>query len=78
VLEPLLAADADYAGPRARCPAGHQAQFVSYRDKTVDTVLGPVTMPHAWYHCAACQRGFAPRDARLGISGTTMSPGWPR
>lgn len=78
MLEPLLAADAGYAGPRARCAAGHQAEFVSYRDKTVDTVLGPVTLPRAWYHCAACKRGFAPRDARLGICGTTMSPGLAR
>jgi len=75
VLEPLLAADTGYAGPRAQCQAGHQAGFVSYRDKTVDTVVGPVTLPRAWYHCKACGHGFAPRDARLRIAGTTMSPG---
>ena len=43
VLEDLLAADAGHRGPRADCGAGHQAEFASYRDKTVDTVLGPVT-----------------------------------
>ena len=75
MLEPLLAADTGYAGPRAQCKAGHQAGFVSYRDKTVDTVVGPVTLPRAWYHCKACGHGFAPRDARLRIAGTTMSPG---
>ena len=66
VLEPLLAADAGYRGPRAGCGAGHQAEFVSYRDKTIDTVLGPVTLRRAWYHCAACGHGFAPRDRRAG------------
>ena len=32
-------------------------------------------MPRAWYHCAACGHGLAPRDAELGIAGTSMSPG---
>jgi hypothetical protein len=75
VLEPLLAADAGYRGPRAVCPCGQQAGFVSYRDKTVDTVLGPVTLTRAWYHCGACGHGFAPRDGELGVAGQTMSPG---
>ncbi len=75
VLEDLLAADAGYRGPRIDCRTGHQAEFVSYRDKTVDTVLGPVTVNRAWYHCAACGHGLAPRDAELGVAGETMSPG---
>jgi hypothetical protein len=75
VLEPLLAADAGYRGPRADCGHGHQAGFVSYRDKTIDTVLGPVTLRRAWYHCSACGHGFAPRDRDLGVAGDTMSPG---
>jgi hypothetical protein len=75
VLEPLLAADAGYRGPRAGCPCGQQAGFASYRDKTVDTALGPVTLTRAWYHCGACGHGFAPRDGELGVAGQTMSPG---
>jgi hypothetical protein len=78
VLEPLLAADPGCRGPRTGCGAGHQAAFVSCRDKTVDTVLGPVTISRAWYHCAACGHGFAPRDQQLGIAGQTMSPGLAR
>jgi hypothetical protein len=78
VLEPLLAADAGYRGPRADCGHGHQAGFVSYRDKTIDTVLGPVTLRRAWYHCSACGHGLAPRDAGLGVAGDTMSPGLAR
>jgi hypothetical protein len=75
VLEDLLAADAGYRGPAVDCRAGHQAQFVSYRDKTFDSVLGPVTISRAWYHCAQCGHGLAPRDAELGVAGETMSPG---
>jgi hypothetical protein len=44
LLEQLLAADSGYRGPRADCVAGHEAGFVSYRPKTIDTVLGPVTL----------------------------------
>jgi hypothetical protein len=57
------------------CGQGHEAEFVSYRDKVLDTVLGPVTLTRAWYHCAACGHGLAPRDAELGVAGTSMSPG---
>ena len=75
LLEPLLAADAGYRGPRADCGHGHQAGFVSYRDKRIDTVLGPVATRRAWYHCAECGHGFAPRDRELGVAGDAMSPG---
>ena len=75
VLENLLTADAGYRGPRIGCGTGHQAEFVSYRPKTVDTGLGPVTVNRAWYHCATCGHGLAPRDAELGVAGETMTPG---
>ena len=78
MLEDLLATDAGHRGPRAGCGAGHQAEFASYRDKTVDTVLGPVTLRRAWYHCPSCGHGLAPRDAELGVAGATMSPGLAR
>ncbi len=75
MLEDLLAADPGYAGPRADCGAGHQAELGGYRDKTVDTVLGPVAIRRAWYHCDQCHHGLAPRDDQLGITGQGMSPG---
>jgi hypothetical protein len=75
LLEDLLAADAGHQGQRAGCGAGHQAAFTGYRDKSVDTVVGPVTLRRAWYHCGACRHGFAPKDAELGVAGQTMSPG---
>ena len=75
LLEPLLAADRGYRGPGTECGTGHRAEFVSYREKTVDTVLGPVTVSRAWYHCGQCGHGFAPRDTELDVAGGTMSPG---
>ena len=75
LLEPLLAADRGYRGPGTECGTGHRAEFVSYREKTVDTVLGPVTVSRAWYHCGQCGHGFAPRDTELDVAGETMSPG---
>jgi hypothetical protein len=75
VLGRLLAADPGCRGPRVPCGNGHDAVLVSYRDKVIDTVLGPVTLHRAWYHCAECGHGFAPRDAELGVAGTSLSPG---
>jgi hypothetical protein len=75
MLEQLLAADDGHRGPRVRCGRGHQAVFTGYRDKSFDTVLGLVTLTRAWYHCAACGHGLAPRDAELGVAGASMSPG---
>lgn len=75
ILGQLLAADPGYRGPRVDCGRGHEAVFVSYRDKVVDTVLGAVTVRRAWYHCAGCGHGLAPRDAELGVTGASMSPG---
>jgi hypothetical protein len=75
LLAGLLAGDAGYRGQAVDCGAGHLAQFVSYRDKTFSTVLGPVTLSRAWYHCAACGHGLAPRETELGLAGDTMSRG---
>ena len=75
MLEQLLAADRGHRGPRVPCGRGHEAEFVSYRDKLIDTVLGPVALTRAWYHCAECGHGLAPRDAELGVAGEGMSPG---
>jgi hypothetical protein len=75
MLGQLLSADPGHRGSRIPCGNGHQAEFVSYRDKVIDTVLGPVTLTRAWYHCAICKHGFAPRDAELGVAGASLSPG---
>jgi hypothetical protein len=57
------------------CGNGHEAELESVRPKVIDTVLGPVTLRRAWYHCGRCRHGLAPRDAELGVTGMSMSPG---
>jgi hypothetical protein len=75
LLEGLLMLDAGHIGPRVDCGNGHQAEFAGYRDKTIDTVVGPARLRRAWYHCAACKHGLAPRDTELGVAGASLSPG---
>jgi hypothetical protein len=75
LLEDLLAADTGYRGPRVACGAGHEAEFVSYRTKTIDTVLGPVGVRRAYYHCGQCGHGIVPGDAEPGAGRASMSPG---
>ena len=75
VLGEALSADPGYRGPSVDCGRGHEAVFAGYREKAVDTVLGPVALRRAWYHCARCEHGLAPRDAELGVAGASMSPG---
>ncbi|MGH3291491.1 MAG: ISKra4 family transposase [Trebonia sp.] len=75
ILSDLLSADRGTRGSRVSCGNGHEAELESVRPKVVDTVLGPVTLRRAWYHCARCRHGLAPRDAELGVTGTSMSPG---
>jgi hypothetical protein len=75
MLGEALSADPGYRGPRVDCGRGHEAVFTGYREKVIDTALGPVTLRRAWYHCARCEHGLAPRDADLGVAGASMSPG---
>jgi hypothetical protein len=72
ILGELLSADPGHRGPRVDCGRGHEAMFTGYREKVIDTVLGPVTLRRAWYRCG---HGLAPRDAELGVAGASMSPG---
>jgi hypothetical protein len=75
LLEAVLQDGDGYGGPHAKCGNGHQAGFAGRRPKTVTTVLGPVRVSRAWYHCGECGHGFAPRDEQLGTAGTVLSPG---
>jgi hypothetical protein len=75
LLQQLVAADTGHRGPRIDCGKEHLAEFVGYRDKQVDTVLGRITVRRAWYHCAECEHGIAPRDDDLGVAGASLSPG---
>jgi hypothetical protein len=75
LLQQLVAGDTGHRGPRIDCGAGHHGEFVGYRDKHVDTVLGRIVVRRAYYHCAVCQRGIVPRDETLGVTDASLSPG---
>jgi len=75
-LEAHLNADnSDYTGTRLDCACGAQARYVDRRSKTIETVLGPLRLERAYYHCAACGQGSCPRDVSLGIGHGSLSPG---
>ena len=42
--------------------------------ENVHTLLGPVALQRAYYHCDACHRGVCPRDQALGLQGASLSP----
>ena len=75
LLEGLLDFDSGHRGPRVDCGEGHQAEFSAYREKTVDTVLGPVHLRRAYYNCPDCGHGRLPKDEDLGVVGSSLSPG---
>ncbi|MCY3793836.1 MAG: hypothetical protein OXG51_05600, partial [Gammaproteobacteria bacterium] len=71
----LNADRSDAKGARLPCPCGATAGYAGRRTKTFTTVLGEMALDRAWYHCAACGHGFAPRDRELGMAGGPLSPG---
>ena len=71
----LNADTSDNAGPEQPCPCGQTARYVDRRDKTFTSVLGDLTLKRAYYHCAACQQGFCPRDRAFGMDDGSASPG---
>ena len=76
LLEQLINADGgSHRGPRIDCTEGHEAEFIDYRDKQITTVLAPITVRRAYYHCASCKHGLVPKDQDLDIEGTSFSPG---
>lgn len=75
LLEGLLAADTGHRGARVDCGSGHMAEFVSYRPKTIDTVLGPIRLSRAYYHCRDCTAGIVPLDDDLDVAGASLSGG---
>jgi len=75
VVEQRLNADtSDHAGATRACACGQSARYAGRRPKRFTTVLGPLTLERAYYHCAACATGVCPRDRALGLHGTSLSP----
>jgi len=75
-VERRLNADlTDEAGPTLQCDCGRLARYAGRRRKYFETVLGALRLERAYYHCAACGRGFFPRDQALGLGAGSLSPG---
>jgi len=79
LLEQMLNSDhGGHRGQRVACGDGHQAEFIDYRLKQLQTILGMVRLERAYYHCAQCpaeRRGSIPKDHDLDVVGTSLSPG---
>ena len=76
-LEQRLNADtSDHPGPELPCTGcGGQALYRGRHGKTFESVLGPVHLERAYYHCAKCERGFCPRDRCLRWGKFSLTPG---
>lgn len=75
-LEQRLNADtSDHAGRELACACGELAQYRGRHEKTFESVLGPLRLERAYYHCARCQAGFCPRDRALRLESFSLSPG---
>src|SRR5260370_14002855 len=74
-VEQRLNADTrDERGSRTCCRCGQAVRFAGRRTKQVESVLGPLRLERAYYHCASCGHGYCPRDQHLGIENTSHSP----
>jgi uncharacterized protein UPF0236 len=75
-LEQRLNADTtDHVGPELSCSCGEPAQYRGRHQKTFESVLGPLRLERAYYHCAKCQGGFCPRDRALRLELFSLTPG---
>jgi hypothetical protein len=74
-VEQRLNADtSDERGSRTCYGCGQSARFAGRRSKQVQSVLGPLRLERAYYHCTTCGHGYCPRDQHLGIENTSLSP----
>lgn len=65
----------DRDGKFQTCSCGGRARYAGRRAKTFESVLGPLTLERAYYHCAACGHGFFPRDRALTMAHSDLTPG---
>lgn len=58
-----------------RCACGATQRYVADRSKSLQTLLGVVTVERAYYHCRHCGKGEFPLDGALGVADTSLTPG---
>jgi len=44
------------------------------RAKRIDSLLGPIRLRRHYYHCWSCRQGCFPRDQRLGLAASHLTP----
>jgi len=75
-LEQRLNTDtSDHVGPQLPCRCGGYAHYHGRHEKTFESVLGPLHLQRAYYHCERCESGFCPRDRALGLESFSLTPG---
>lgn len=75
-VEQRLNADhSDAAESHLPCPCGRWARYAGRREKKFSSVLGPLKLERAYFHCSGCGHGFCPRDRQLGLDNTALTPG---
>ncbi len=75
-LEEKLNGDtSDDEGSWLSCECGGRARYAGRRRKRFTSVLGPLELERAYYHCVGCGSGFYPRDRELGLEGGSLTPG---
>jgi hypothetical protein len=64
----------DEVSARVPCSCGSEARYAGRRSKQVESVLGPLRLERAYYHCSTCGHGYCPRDRQLSIENSSLSP----
>ena len=64
----------DHAGPELPCACGGVAQYHGRHEKIFESVLGPLRLERAYYHCTKCQSGFCPRNRALRMELFLLTP----
>ena len=62
-------------GRNCLAPVEARPSYHGRHEKTVESVLGPLHLERAYYHCAKCQSGFCPRDRDLRLELFSLTPG---
>lgn len=74
VQQRLNADHSDGDQTRLACQCGASARLAGRRTKIFQSILGPLQLERAYYHCSTCGHGFCPRDRQLGLQGSSLSP----
>jgi Uncharacterised protein family (UPF0236) len=73
--ETLDAAGSGYVGSQAPCACGQPARYVTLNRRGLVTLNGERSFRRAYYHCAACGKGFCPLDQRWQLGRGEQSVG---